>query len=72
MALDLHGIMQYTTDADQVWKDLPIENEVSRPANNSGPMACPVATVAEMVATYTQTEFRPRDNTGKARCASEF
>lgn len=67
MALDLHGIMQHTTDADQVWQDLPIENEVSRPANNSGSMARPIATVAEMVAAYTGTEFRPQDNTGKAR-----
>ncbi|KQW29434.1 hypothetical protein ASE36_13470 [Rhizobium sp. Root274] len=59
MALHFHRIMQDAPHTDPLRQDMSIQYEVSRPANNSGWMASPVAAMPQMVTVNTVPKFRP-------------
>ena len=60
MRFNLHAVVQNPTNANQVGLHCPIQQEVSRLANQAilGPGA--IAAVAQMVAAHCEPKFRPR------------
>ena len=59
MAIDLHGIVQDATNADQIGPRNAIEQDVSRLSYQTIGRSSSASTVAQMVAAHGAPEFRP-------------
>ena len=72
VALDLHRVVENATDADQIWTDESVKQEVSRTENDPVLGSCVLTAVPQMIAANILAELWPKQASNPFRFSRDI